>query len=440
MTLEARILGLLVVLHLCAPARAQQDQTYGLDGTTSGRVSSVTAEPGIAFAALLNPALLAASSEKRFAFSLNWVNTELKKPSNVLLDSRRYRTRDGEERIGDANLTQTRTSVWAAGYNHPFSLGFWPGHRAGVGVALSGPLGLARRWVALSAYDFSALRYGAADTQFKGTIGSALELIPGRLFLGGGLSVYMTSSGVAEASLTTENPSSRMIMDIAFNSAGIVGLYSNFGSWGSALVYRAAVNPVFYQKFVGTADVGGMDVANQPAEVQGSLYFEPAIVEWDLQKNWTLATASVGVAWQGWGGYQPRYMALSTRDASGRSLTTVAPNVPMKSTWNPRASFEWRGWTHWKIDAGYQFRPTAVADLSGLGNLLDTDTHVAGLSVQRDLGNPLFFNGLSLTLHGQAHFLKTRTVTKLAADSIGAPGYTIGGQVWIAGATLASQL
>lgn len=440
MTLEARIFGLLVVLCLCTPALAQHDQTYGLDGTTSGRVSSVTAEPSNPFAALLNPALLAASAEKRFSFSVSWVRTELKNPSGVLLDSRKYRTRDGDDRNGDAALTQTRTSLWAAGYRHPFSLGFWPGHRAGVGLALSGPMGNARRWVALSPYDFSPLRYGAADTQFKGTFGAALELIPGRLFLGGGLSLYMTSSGVAEASLTTENPSSRMVMDIGFNTAGIVGLYSSFGSWGSALVYRAAVNPVFYQKFVGIADVGGMDVANQPAEVQGSLYFEPAVFEWDVQKNWALASASIGVGWQNWAGYQPRYMALSTRDASGRNLSTLPINVPMRSTWNPRASFEWRGWPSWKIGAGYQFRPTAVADLSGIGNLMDTDTHVAGLSFQRDLGNPLFFNGLSLTLHGQAHFLKPRTVVKAAADSIGAPGYTIAGQVWVIGATLTSQL
>ncbi len=440
MTLEARILGLLVVLYFAAPARAQHDQTYGLDGTTSGRVGGVTAEPNNPFAALLNPALLAASPAKHFSFNISWVNTQIKNPSNVLLDSRRYRTRDGADRIGNAELTQTRTSLWAAGYNHPFSLGIWPNHRAGVGLALSGPMGQARRWVALSPYDFTPLRYGAADTQFKATFSGALELIPRHLFLGGGLSLYMTSSGVGESALTTENPSSRMVMDVGFNSAGLVGLYGSLDSWSSAVVYRAAVNPVFYQKFVGIADVGGMDVANQPAEVQGSLYFEPAILECDVQKNWTVASASVGISWQRWSAYQPRYMMLSTRDASGNNRSTVPANVPMRDTWNPRASVEWRGWRRWKIGAGYQFRPTAIADLSGIGNLLDADTHVAGLSLKRELGNPLFFNGLSLTLHAQAHFLKARTVVKAAADSIGAPGYTIAGQAWIVGATLASQL
>ncbi len=440
MTLEARILSLLIVLHLAVPSHAQHDQTYGLDGSTSGRVSSVTAEPENPFAALLNPALLASSPEKRFSFSLTWVNTQINNPTDVVLDNRFYRTRDGEERIGEANLTQTRTSLWAAGYKHPFTLGFWPNHRAGIGLALSGPLGQARRLVALSAYDFTPLRYGAADTQFKATAGTALEIIPGKLFLGAGLSLFMTSSGTAEASLTSENPSTRLVMDVGFNSAGIVGLYASLGTWASGLVYRAAVNPVFYQKFVGTADVGGMDVAKQPAEIQGSLYFEPSVVEWDVQKNWPVASASVGLSWQRWGGYQPRYMTLSTRDASGRNLATAPTNVPMRDTWNPRASFEWRGWSKWKIDAGYQFRPTAVTDLSGTGNLLDTDTHIAGLSLQRELGNPLFFNGLSLSLHGQAHFLNTRSVLKTNARFIGAPGYSIAGRVWVIGATLASQL
>lgn len=437
---RAFFLSALALFCFAREARAMQDQTYGLGGTTTGRVSGVTAEPENAFASLLNPALIPAARSKQFAFSLSWVQSQILNPSNVILDNRSFRTRDGQLRIGEASMPQARTSLWAAGYNHPFDLKFWPNHHAGFGFVVSGPFDQFRHWLALSPYDFTPLRYGAADTQFKGTVSGALELVPRHLYIGGGLSLFLTSAGVTEASLTSANPTGRMVMDVGFNTAGLAGLYSSFGNTGAALVYRQVVNPVFHQTFIGELEMAGTTVANQPAAVQTSLYFEPAVVEFDVQHALGRLVASAGVTWQQWSRYSPRYLELSTKDASGNTRATSPAIIPMKDTWNPRASLEWRGFDKWRISAGYQFRPTPVMDLSLAGNLIDTDTHVLGLSIQRNFGSPLFFDQLCLSIFGQAHLFNSRTVVKADPNFVGAPGYTISGKVLMFGGSLSTDL
>jgi long-subunit fatty acid transport protein len=440
MPTSLKTFSLLLLVCLALPAWAAQDQMYGLGGTTTGRVGSVVAEPDNAFASLLNPALLAASPRGKFAFSFGGVQARMDSPTGVLLDSRKYRTRDGDDRTGNATLPEVGTAVMSAGYSQPIPLKFWPAHRMGVGLSMSGPLGQFRRWVALSPYDFTMLRYGAADTQFKGTFSGSLEVIPNKLFIGGGVSLFMTSNGVTEASLTAENQTGRMAMDIAFNTSGIVGLYSVFDKFSAAVVWRQRVDPVLRQTFIGTAQMGAVDFANQPAAAQGSLYYEPAVVEFEMQQTFNKWVVSAGLGFQQWSQYKPRYLVVATRDANGTDRSTIPAIVPMHDTWNPRASVEWRGWNKWRISAGYQYRPTAVADLSQAGNLLDTDTHVTGLSFQRAMGDVLFFNSLSLGLYGQAHWMKDRDVVKTDTTFIGSPGYKISGRGLVFGAYLTSEL
>lgn len=421
-------------------AEAMQDQSYGLGNVTTGRVGAVTAEPDHSFGALINPALLAAGTKKQFTFGLSWVSSQVVDPTNVLLDSSQYRTRDGSDRSGDASMPAVRTSLWSAGYAHPFKLGFWPGHRAGFGLTLSGPFDQFRRWLALSPYDFTTLRYGGSDTQFKGTIAGGLELVPNHLFFGAGLSLFLTSSGVSEATLNSQNPTARMAMNVGFNTSTVFGLYSSFDTFSAALVYRQVVVPAFTQTFIGQVEVGGVPVANQPAAIRTSLYFEPAIVEFEAQKRFGGLLVSAGLGFQKWSDYAPRYLALATPDASGVLRSTYPSITPMRDTFNPRASVEWRSFEHWRLSAGYQFRPTPVVDLSNESNLIDTDTHVLGVSVSRYLGNPLFFERLTLSLYGQAHFLNPRLVVKSSPTFIGAPGYVISGRAFVGGLSLTSDI
>ena len=138
--------------------------------------------------------------------------------------------------------------------------------------------------------------------------------------------------------------------------------------------------------------------------------------------------------------YQPRYLVLSTRDADKQNKQTLAAIVPMRDTWNPRISFEWSSSRGLKIGGGYQFRPSAITDLGGPGNLLDANTHVTGLSFQKDLGNVLFFDRLSLGAYAQVHWLETQNIRKSNAEYVGSPGYQFSGKALVFGASLTSLL
>ncbi|MBY0369504.1 hypothetical protein K2X33_02385 [bacterium] len=431
------ILGL-GFLFSATSLHAMTDQTYGLGGMTSGRVSSVTSETENPFTAVLNPGLIAAIPEKRFGFAMNWVHAQMDNPTNVLLDSQEYRTRTGQLRSGTANIPEVTNTLWAAGYTQPFRLPFWKDHRSGFGFSVSGPIKEFRRWLALSPYDFTNLRYGNSDVQFKGSLGLGLELIPNHLYIGGSLAVFLTSAGVSEMDLGSSNSLGRMMMDVGFNSATIFGMYGNFGKTGASLVYRQSVRPVFLQRIDGTLDLNGSPVANQPVTVKSTLYYEPMIVEMDLQRNFDDFVLSAGVAFQQWSQYEPSYLRVATKDASGVERVTKPPFTQFRDTWNPRVSLEWRGLRGLRFGTGYQLRPTPVVDISTMGNIIDTDVHVLGLSAAVDLGRNEFFNNMLLAMHGQYHFMAPRQVVKADPDFIGAPGFTVSGRAWSVGASISS--
>lgn len=422
-------------------AHAMTDQIYGLGGMSSGRVSSVTAETETPYAALLNPALIAAIPEKRFGFSLNWVGARLNNPRDILVDSPQYRTRGGQLRTGTAQVPAVSNTLWSAGFSQPFVIPFLRSNRAGYGFSVSGPIKEFRKWLALSPYDFTNLRYGTSDVQFKGTLGLGLEVIPKYFFIGGSLAVFLTSAGSSEVYLNTKNPLGRMSMDVGFNSAMVLGGYGNFGDTGVSLVYRQSVRPVFLNKFEGQMQVGTVDFANQPATVKSTLYFEPMVLEMDVQHQFERFVLSAGISFQQWSQYEPSYLRVATmrmEPDGAREVSTTPPYTQFRDTWNPRASFEWRGSRHLRVGLGYQFRPTPVVDISTMGNIVDTDVHVVGLATSWAFGPNESYKSLLLTLHGQYHFWAPRKVVKADPDFIGAPGYTITGNAWTAGASIST--
>ncbi len=427
------------VLLAATPATAMLDQTYGLGGTLTGKAIGTT-DTANAFSALVNPALLATGQSRQFDFSFTGVRAGFEIDDEVLLDSKTYLTREGTDRRGTPELVRLSTSVWAAGYSHPVSLSFWPGHRMGFGLALSGPFEDLRRWMALSAYDFTNLRFGGPDIQFKGTLGTALEIIPKHLFLGAGLSIFMTSSGVSNVDLNTRSPTGRLAMNVGLNSALVMGMHAVYEQWGFSLVGRQAVNPKFRQEFTGTVRIDGSRVMNQPATIEASLYYEPAILSAEVKRTWGHFAFSGGVTYQNWARYEPRYLNVATRDADGRNYVTMPAITPMRDTLNPGFSIEYNGLRRMKFATSYQFRPTPVVDLSGPGNLLDTNQRVIGLSVSRDLGNVLFMERTVISMYGQHQMLEDRTVIKASSEYIGAPGYTIRGSSFAFGLSLAAGL
>jgi len=410
---------------------------------SSGRVSGVTAEVANAFAARYNPALIAAQSLPLFGFSVAAAGAHYSPLSGVLVDSPRYRTQDAIPRTQDFQLPDMAVTTWAVGGTYPFFLPHFLGDRsAGFGFTFSGPMGQLHQISATTPYDFNSLHYGVSDSQLKATISASVELIPQHLFLGGGVNFYLASSGAADAQLATDNPTGRMQVDVGLNTAAVAGLFAQAGDNAFSLVYHQEIVPPFEQVMNAKVQFGGRGAFQLPFAARTVFYYEPHLFEADFQHDFGLVTASFGASYQLWSHFRPAFLAIVTEDSNGKVISTSVPQLSMSNTWNPRASLQLPLWQkHVLLAAGYEYRPSPVQEISGATNLLDTNTHVAGLSLQYQLHpGELFSTAVRVGVFGQYHWLTSRTITKSSAEFIGSPSYTVSGHAQLYGASIEAEL
>lgn len=430
-------------LFCYAGATATQDQIYGLGGISSGRVGAVGAETELPFAAIINPATLAAGDVPAFALNVGAGQARPSVAGNVLLDSPTFRTRSGVERSGAPELAGSSATLWGVGLNYPFNLPKWADRRAGFGIVASGPLGQLRRYASVTPYDFSMLKYGTSEAQFKVTTSLGLEILKKHFYAGVGTSFYLNAAGDAEAQVVADNPTGRLALDVGLSSAVVFGLFARLDSTPAphqlALVYRQAVEPTFTQRLEGTVQIlraGGL--VTVPAVLTANLYYEPESVELDWQKRWGEYNVSLGVAYQAWSKYRAPYVVVGAEDAGGTNRSTYVPSIALRDTLNPKAAVDGPLFaTGFRWSLGYQYRPSAITDLSGDSNLLDVSTHVLGVSVRRAIpASEILPLPLEVGAYGQWHLFETTEVTKVSSSSIGAPGYKIQGNAYTYGISL----
>ncbi len=422
-----------LLLFLGLNATASQDQVYGLGGDSSGRVGSVTANETNPFAALQNPGLLSAAPEKTIFLSTGGATTNYTSFSNVNVDSSRFRTEHGENRREDFQIPSVSLGLWSLGLVYPFE---FIDHPVGLGVTLSGPFDRLRSFHSVTPYDFSTLHYGTSDAQFKAATAVGLNLIEDHLDFGVGVTLFMTSSGVADTTLLSENPTGRMNMEIGMNSSPSAGLFARLTETSRAsFVYRAQINPVFYQEMDGKFVLEGREVAHQPFSFSTSLYYEPASVEIDYQNTFGDFTFSAGISYQEWTAYVPASLRVDIAQPDGSRVTSDLPSLVLQNTFSPRVSLRYEILPErFQVSAGYRFRPTPLTDLSGPSNLVDADTHILGLNFQYRIQN------VYLNLFGQYHHTPTRHVEKASPDYIGAPGYDFSANSYSYGLSLGTSL
>lgn len=394
------------------------------------------------FAALSNPAVIPSQAKPQFGFSTGIAGSSLKPSGTGLVDSPKFRTERGVTRTEPLEARNTRLGVWAVGLAYPFGLPSLMSRQAGFGLAISGPYERLRTFRSGTPYDFSSLRYGTSDGQFKATLSGAVELWPEHLSLGAGVSVFLSTAGAADATFVSDNPTGRLALDVGLNTAAIVGLHSREGRTSAGLVYRQEIRPTFQQKIDGKVQLGGVDTLSQPILMQSTMYFEPAAFEGDIQHDFEWVKASAGLAYQRWSNYQPSYLVMSGPDADGGTRTTRVPDIQIRDTWNPRASLDFPlVESTLFLSTGYQYRPSPLRDLSGNHNILDGNTHVAGASLRHRLQDTWWFpHAVTWAIYGQYHWIAARDVVKNDPDFIGAPGYRLSGNAYTYGVALQTEL
>ncbi len=397
----------------------------------------MNAEVENAHAALYNPALLAAGYRTLFSFSTAVNRSQVSPIKQVVIRD----PKTNQLSVRDYELENVQTTVWTLGFNYPFLIPNVFSRMMGIGFALSGPYQKLRSLTSHAPDDFYSVRYGNSDSQFKATLGTALELWPDKLFFGAGLSLYLSGAGNADANLMPENPTGRMVLDVGLNSAWIFGLLGKFDSTTVALTYHEEINPMFVQSFEGLAPIGGSTVS-VPVTVKSSLYYEPKKIQFEIQQVFSGFKTSLGVDYQFWKDYLPPILITETTDASGNRVVTALPRQEFQNTLNPRASIE-VPWFNDKLitSAGYQYRPTPVKYTGGTLNALDSDAHIVGISIEHRLEeNILLPWPVKYGLYGQYHFIKDRKIEKDGATTTGAPYYTYSANSYTYGISLQAEL
>ncbi len=311
----------------------------------------------------------------------------------------------------------------------------------GFGLALSGPYQKLRTFAAHAPEDAFIMRYGASDSQFKATLGAGLELYSKTLYLGGALSLYLSTAGAAEQNIVGRHPTGRMALDVGLNSAAIIGLYVSIEKTQTALTFHQHLDPSFSQSMDGKISLAGSDVLHQPILAKSTLYYEPQTLEIEGQHQFGNLKGSLGMAYEFWNHYKAPILITEAKDNLGETRVTQLPSVPLRNTFNPRVSLELPATEDLIISSGYQFRPSPVMDLSGPGNYLDSSAHVLGLSIS----HPIKFQAVSalstkLSLYGQYHWLNTRKVTKSTPSELSPSQYTFKGNAAVYGFCLQTAL
>lgn len=422
------------IVTLPALLSASQAQNFGLGGTTTGRVSAVIADPQNAFAAAYNPALIARQGSTLFSFSTSSAHLKYTPLENIRPPAAE---RVDSESRANYELPSTQQMLWAIGFTYPFELSPLLSRRGGFGITFSGPYNKIRSFLSHTPDEFYSFRYGNADSQLKGTLALSLEIVPETIYFGAGTSLFLSGAGAAEASLNTENPTSRMALDVGLNSALVTGVYAHLNRTTLAFTFHQELDPQFVESFDGSATIAGSKF-HQPILIKSSLYYEPHAFEVEAQHAFESWKVSLGISYQIWSRYKPPILVTETIDSSGEKHTTLLPEPNYRSTLNPRVSVEIPFLENqWSVASGYQYRPTPVADLSGPGNALDSDAHIVGISLQRT-----FLPGewmpwpTTLGLFGQYHWLTRRSVVKADPQSTGAPNYTFSANAYTYGISL----
>lgn len=417
-------------LSVGSAALASQAQNFGLDAQSTGRAGAVTAESENAYSALYNPALLPTRPRPSFSFSTSQTRVNYQPFSSVLLPRAQRRT--DEPSYGEYQLPSVDQTRWSLGFAYPIPLKALA-RRAGFGFAFSGPYEKLRGFAAHSPDDFFAVRYGAADSQLKGTVSVGLELIPEALFIGAGTSLSLSGAGTAETILS-DTPTSRMNLDVALETSPVLGLYSRLGKSAMGLTYHEKINPRLEQAMNARIKLNGRDSFYQPLVMKSSLYFEPRSLEWDIQHDFAPLKLSAGVSYQFWNAFEAPVLFTETVDSQGELRSTKGGTVTAQNTWNPRASLSLALSSVTSASVGYQYRPTPLKEVQESSNALDSDTHLVGLSVQHRFDQAwLLESPLTVGLFGQVHQMTSRKITQPLPEGAPARQFDFSGNAYVIG-------
>ena len=135
-----------------------------------------------------------------------------------------------------------------------------------------------------------------------------------------------------------------------------------------------------------------------------------------------------------WSGYKSPVVTV-TKNSGVVISSSNYEAISTRDTINPKIGFKDNLTDRWSYALGMAYRPTPLkGDFSGSGNSIDTDALIFTSGIQYRI--VIWSKDVHLGTSFEYHQLQTKNVTKTpneesgsAGSKIGAPGYSIGGNV-----------
>lgn len=225
------------------------------------------------------------------------------------------------------------------------------------------------------------------------------------------------------------SPSAAIAYDFAGDAEAGAGLPLVLG-----LMYRGKTE--LKTKFAVSAEIQNIPVVG---DLTSYPHFSPA--EWIFSGSYRLnprTTLAFDLARVDWSEYKN---PVGGGNINSFIFGSGSANAGFKDVWVPRVGaqhkFASRGFVkEYALRAGYFFYPTPVPDQTGNANFADSDRHGISAGAGFGIKNPWVGEEASLLhfdLFAQYNRLKERQVVKNLATNLGAPGYRVGGEIWVYG-------
>ena len=420
--LKSSIAGILLLCLLPWGGQAGYPEFFGASSSTQGIGNQGNLDPEDPANNYYIPALLAWSKTIGFSTALGFVNPDFKKIDNIVINN--SSNSDTDER-GSAFVD------YETSYHGSFHLLLPIAHEkvGNVGFSLFSPLG---PLVEAHSGDPWRPEYVMYHSRYKRILSyiNYVHALSQRMAFSIGTHLGLQSSVKAytQSSLNGANYGSSANMHSKVSPS--MGLLTSF-------LFKTRGHHLYFsyqQEMKSNLDAHVFGEINDPTGLlfdvvfETMLYYDPHTFRLGWMRSWDFLSSFFSLEYQLWKSYKPSIMGI--RRNSGVLLPSDRyERLELRNILIPKLGLRYDVSDRWGVTTGLAFRRSPLkGDFSGSGNSIDSDTLIYSLGSDFDVR--IMEKVLELSISGQYHWLKSKTVVKSPGQENGTDGMKIGG-AWL---------
>jgi long-subunit fatty acid transport protein len=443
MVIVRTLLPILVFLLAGQMGLASVASTFGLSARQVGLSNSGFSLPVGGHSAYYNPASLGFIRSATLDVSFVGSYDQFDQLRNVVIASPQVQE-NVSLTVGDFDPDQTNVSGLSFGFATPV------GEKAGFGISYYMPVNNLVNADTGNLYDPQYLFFGNRLQRFLLEIGAGYQVMKG-LSVGVGANLYFGAGATSRLVLNSSAAQhAQFAMDVRPVVAPSIGItFKPAETMPESKIFRADDSigltvrlPVDTRMNLDVQSLVSGWFGGIPFQflVDSSLFYDPLTVEFggSISAGERLKLLA-SVTWENWDKYISPFARLNPVTPSGNPATI---DDQFKDLWVPRVGFEFYD-NDVTLRAGYEYWQSPVPVQSAVNtNILDSNRHIVGFGVGFNLARVLGMKDsvLQMDVGGQYHFLEEVLLQKVNSQAIGAPNYTIGGNVWVYAASISTGL